>query len=226
MDRNNILGFILIFAILAGSFYLLKPSQDEIKKEQLLQDSIKNAANGIQPVQDSSQLSQSTPPQLTDSILQSQPFGVSSVGNEEIITLENELLIVNLTTKGGKVKSVELKNETNFDGSKLVLFDGEDNKFGLAFNTPSKAIETNDLYFQAQGSSFSVVNDESKSITFRLAYSADKYIDYIYTLSGNNYNLDLAIKAVGMHDVVDVKSKNILLNWETILTKNERNVKS
>src|SRR5690606_4192329 len=52
------------------------------------------------------------------------------------------------------------------------------------------------------------------------------YIDYIYTLSGNNYNLDLAIKAVGMNDIVDVKSKNILLNWETNLTKKERNVKS
>ena len=41
MDRNNLLGFILIFAILAGSFYLMKPSQDEIKKEQQLQDSLK-----------------------------------------------------------------------------------------------------------------------------------------------------------------------------------------
>lgn len=225
MDRNNILGFILIFGILAGSFYLLKPSQDEIKQEQQLQDSIKNAANGIQPVADSSQLTQSTP-QVADSVLKSQPFGVSSVGSEEIITLQNELLIVNLSTKGGKVKSVELKNETNFDGSKLVLFEGEENIFGLAFNTPAKAIQTSDLYFQAQGTSFSVVGEESKSVTFRLAYSADKYIDYIYTLSGNNYNLDLAIKAVGMNDVIDVKSKNILLNWETNLTKKERNVKS
>ncbi|MGV6945116.1 membrane protein insertase YidC [Sphingobacterium kyonggiense] len=225
MDRNNILGFVLIFGILIGSFYLLKPSEDEIKKEQQLQDSIKHAQNGTAPVADSMKTAQLVP-QTPDSVLLTQPFGAASVGQEQDLILENERLIVKLTNKGGRVKSVELKGEKNFDGTKVVLFDGNDNRFGLEFNIPGKAVKTNDLYFQAQGTGFSVTGKDSKSLTMRLSYAADKYIDYIYTLAGNDYNLKLDVKAVGLNDLMDVKSQTVLLNWQSTLLQKERNVKS
>ncbi|MFD1164502.1 membrane protein insertase YidC [Sphingobacterium daejeonense] len=225
MDRNNILGFVFIFAILAGSFWLMKPSQDEIKKEQQLQDSIKRAKDGLAPISDSLKAVNETP-KVADSVLLAQPFGAASVGTEQIVTIENELLKVNVSSKGGRVKSVELKGETNFDGSKLVLFDGDDNKFGLEFNIPGKAVKTNDLFFQAQGAGFTVAGQDAKSLTMRLSYAPDKYIDYIYTLAGNNYNVQFDIKTVGIGNLVDVSSKKMLLNWETTLKQKERNAKS
>ncbi|WP_099369669.1 membrane protein insertase YidC [Sphingobacterium sp. 1.A.5] len=225
MDRNNILGFVFIFAILAGSFWLMKPSQDEIKKEQQLQDSIKRAKDGLAPISDSLKAVKETP-KVADSVLLAQPFGAASVGTEQIVTIENELLKVNVSSKGGRVKSVELKGETNFDGSKLVLFDGDDNKFGLEFNIPGKAVKTNDLFFQAQGAEFTVAGQDAKSLTMRLSYAPDKYIDYIYTLAGNNYNVQFDIKTVGIGNLVDVSSKKMLLNWETTLKQKERNAKS
>ena len=225
MDRNNILGFVFIFAILAGSFWLMKPSQDEIKKEQQLQDSIKRAKDGLAPISDSLKAVKETP-KVADSVLLAQPFGAASVGTEQIVTIENELLKVNVSSKGGRVKSVELKGETNFDGSKLVLFDGDDNKFGLEFNIPGKAVKTNDLFFQAQGAGFTVAGQDAKSLTMRLSYAHDKYIDYIYTLAGNNYNVQFDIKTVGIGNLVDVSSKKMLLNWETTLKQKERNAKS
>ena len=226
MDRNNILGFIFIFAILAGSFYFLKPSDAEIKKEQQHQDSIKRAKDGLAPISDSLKTATTVTPAVADSVLLSQPFGAASVGSEQIVTLENELIKVNLTNKGGRVKSVELKGETNFDGSKLILFEGNDNRFGLEFNIPGKAVKTNDLFFQAQGASVSVAGQDSKSVTMRLSYAADKYIDYIYTLKGNDYNVQFDIKTVGIGSLVDVNSNKVLLNWETTLLQKERNVKS
>lgn len=226
MDRNNILGFIFIFAILAGSFYFLKPSDAEIKKEQQHQDSIKRAKDGLAPISDSLTAATTVTPAVADSVLLSQPFGAASVGSEQIVTLENELIKVNLTNKGGRVKSVELKGETNFDGSKLILFEGNDNRFGLEFNIPGKAVKTNDLFFQAQGASVSVAGQDSKSVTMRLSYAADKYIDYIYTLKGNDYNVQFDIKTVGIGSLVDVNSNKVLLNWETTLLQKERNVKS
>ncbi len=226
MDRNNILGFIFIFAILAGSFYFLKPSDAEIKKEQQHQDSIKRAKDGLAPISDSLKAATTVTPAVADSVLLSQPFGAASVGSEQIVTLENELIKVNLTNKGGRVKSVELKGETNFDGSKLILFEGNDNRFGLEFNIPGKAVKTNDLFFQAQGASVSVAGQDSKSVTMRLSYAADKYIDYIYTLKGNDYNVQFDIKTVGIGSLVDVNSNKVLLNWETTLLQKERNVKS
>ncbi len=226
MDRNNILGFIFIFAILAGSFYFLKPSDAEIKKEQQHQDSIKRAKEGLAPISDSLKAATTTTPAVPDSVLLSQPFGSASVGSEQIVTLENELLKVNVSNKGGRVKSVELKGETNFDGSKLILFEGDENRFGLEFNIPGKAVKTNDLFFQAQGASVSVAGQDAKSLTMRLSYAADKYIDYIYTLKGNDYNVQFDIKTVGIGSLVDVSSNKMLLNWETTLMQKERNVKS
>ncbi len=225
MDRNNIFGFILIFAILAGSFYIMKPSEDEIKKEKQLQDSLERVRNGVTTVSDSIKLTAAAPV-LADSVLLSQPFGAASVGEEKSITLENELIAVELTNKGGRVKKVHLKGETNYNGSDLILFDGDQNRFGLSFNIPGKAVNTNDLYFQSQDANVSVAGNDSKSVTLRLAYSADKYIDYIYTLAGNNYNLKLDVRAVGMKDLIDVKTKSILLNWETTLLQKEKNAKS
>lgn len=226
MDRNNILGFIFIFAILAGSFYFLKPSDAEIKKEQQHQDSIKRAKEGLAPISDSLKAATTTTPAVPDSVLLSQPFGSASVGSEQIVTLENELLKVNVSNKGGRVKSVELKGETNFDGSKLILFEGDENRFGLEFNIPGKAVKTNDLFFQAQGASVCVAGQDAKSLTMRLSYAADKYIDYIYTLKGNDYNVQFDIKTVGIGSLVDVSSNKMLLNWETTLMQKERNVKS
>jgi len=225
MDRNNIFGFILIFAILAGSFYIMKPSEDEIKKEKQLQDSLERVRNGVTNVIDSSKLTPAAPV-LADSVLLSQPFGAASVGEEKSITLENELIAVELTSKGGRVKKVHLKGETNYNGSALVLFDGDQNRFGLAFNIPGKAVNTNDLYFQSQDANVSVSGNDAKSVTLRLNYSADKYIDYIYSLAANDYNLKLDIRAVGMKDLIDVKTKSILLNWETTLLQKEKNAKS
>lgn len=225
MDRNNILGFILIFAILGGSFFLLKPSEDEIKKEQLHQDSIKRANEGLPPLSDSLKKA-NVQPAVSDSVLLTQPFGAASRGTDQIVSLENELIKVNVSSKGGRVKSVELKGETNFDGSNLILFDGDNNKFGLEFNVPGKAVKTNDLYFQAQGGNISVVGQDAKSLTMRLSYAPDKYIDYVYTLKGNDYNVQFDIKTVGISTLLDVNSKKALLNWETTLTQKERNVKS
>ena len=225
MDRNNILGLIFIFAIIAGSFYFIKPSETEVKREKQLQDSLELVKKGLSPQADSTKITQATPT-IPDSVRLAQPFGAASVGTDQNITLENELIAVEISNKGARVKKVELKNEKNYDGNKLILFDGEDNKFGLEFNVPGKAIKTNDLYFQAQGSGFTVQGKDAKSVTLRLNYSADKYIDYIYTLAGNDYNLKLDVNAVGMKDVMDVKSTSMLLNWETTLLQKERNLKS
>ncbi|MFD2742537.1 MULTISPECIES: membrane protein insertase YidC [Sphingobacterium] len=217
MDRNNIIGLILIFAIFAGSFYLMKPSEQEIKAEQARQDSTERAKQGLAPVKDSLQTIVAS--NEVDSAKLNEPFGASSVGSEELIKLENEKIIALVSTKGGRIKSVELKGQQNFDGNPLILFSGEHNSFGLEFNVPGKAVNTNDLYFKSQGAN-------EGSLTMRLNYSDSQYIDYIYSLESDSYNVGLAIETKGIHNTIDVKSKSIFLNWETILTQKEKNISS
>lgn len=221
MDRNTLIGLVLIFAIFAGSFYLMKPSEEEIKKEQILQDSIANAKNGIDTRVDTLQKTETLSSTATvDSAELSKPFGRARYGDEQIVTLENNVIIVEISSIGGRVKSVELKDETNFDGSPLFLLEEGNNKFGFLFNAAGQNINTNDLSFEVADN---VVSDAT---TLRLVYDNDNYIDYTYTLEEDSYNLALDVNAVGIQNLMGINQKSILLNWETTLTQKERNVKS
>ena len=216
MDRNNIIGLILIFVIFGGSFYLMKPSDAELKQEQALQDSLKNVREGVIVNKDT--LSTAANTLTLDSADLSKPFGAAKVGQEEIITLENDILVVQLTSKGGKVKSVHLKNETNFDETPLYLLEGNNNKFGFLFNANGQNINTNDLYF-------TVTNSNANNATLRLNYNNDQYLEYNYALS-EGHNVALQVNAVGIQNLLGVSTKSIILDWEATLLQKEQSIKS
>jgi YidC/Oxa1 family membrane protein insertase len=227
MDRNTLIGLILIFAILGGSFYLMKPSESEIKQEQRLQDSLKRVKAGLPPALDSVKNTAVKPALASpvDSADLKKPFGTAKYGDEKIITLENEKIIAKITSKGGRVKSVELKNEKNFDGSPLILFDGNHNRFGLLFNAAGQNISTNDLNFQSSDVDAVVNKGDSKSIKLRLNYNESQFIEYTYTLKGDDYNLGLDVNAVGLQHLIPQDQKTILLDWGAVLYQKEKNVK-
>ncbi|MEC3878610.1 membrane protein insertase YidC [Parapedobacter sp. 10938] len=230
MDRNTLTGLVLIFVIIAGSFYLLQPSDEEIKRERQLQDSLARARAGIENVTpnttDTTGTTLATTTPEIDSTVLNGPFGQAVAGSERIITLENEHIKAAISTKGGRIKSVELKDEKTYDGQPLMLFDGEHNKFGLFFSAAGKNIITNDLYFTTQGNDIQVTDQDSASVTFRLAYAADKYIDYIYSIRGGDHNIGFTIVTKGMQDVVAPTEKQLVLNWEAALTQKEKDMDS
>src|SRR6202012_959245 len=82
-----------------------------------------------------------------DPALLKQPFGIATVGTNKLVTLENNDIIVKLSTQGGKVESVELKNYKTYNKKPLILFEGEGNHFGLNFAAFSNSINTDKLYF-------------------------------------------------------------------------------
>lgn len=225
MDRNTLTGLVLIFVIIAGSFYLLQPSDEEIKRERQLQDSLARARGGIEKV-DIDTTALTTPTPELDSALLNSPFGRASIGEERLVTLENEHIKATVSTKGGRVKSVELKDEKTYDGRPLMLFDGEHNKFGLFFSAGGKNILTNELFFTTASNNIQVTGQDSATVTFRLAYAADKYIDYIYSIKGDDHNLGLTIVTKGMQDVVAPTESQLVLNWEAALSQKEKDMDS
>lgn len=236
-----------MFVIIGASVFLMKPSDEEIKKERELQAARQagqteqvdgsgaagaagagaaGGAAGAAGAAGSAGASGDAGALGLDSAQLAGPFGGALIGAEKLVTLENELIKVTLTTKGGRVKSVELKGEETFQGDPLRLFDGEHNKFGLFFFSAGKNIITNDLYFQALGDHGQVVAGDSASVTMRLHYSDQQYIDYIYTLRGDDYELGLTLITQGMQDVVAPTENKLVLNWETALFQKERDVKN
>jgi YidC/Oxa1 family membrane protein insertase len=198
--------------ILAGGVFFMRPSEAELKKEQQVQDSIKNA--GLKKPAATSQPNVE-PVKTVDTAALEGPFGGNITGTEQTTVLENENLKITFNNLGGKIQSVEVKNEKTYGGKPLVLFDGNQNKFGLNLNIGGKITNTNDLYFTA--------TKTGNGVTMRANYNADKYVDFIYSLPANGFNLDFNINLNGLNQVV--QGNNVSLNWETTLLQQEKDAK-
>jgi YidC/Oxa1 family membrane protein insertase len=222
MDRNTFTGLFLIMLILVGGFYLIKPSDDEMKKAQLERraDSVKKGlikSDSIKSTAAITKTDTAAQTQAVDSAVLKTAFGAATIGSQKLITLQNQAIKVQLSTLGGKVNSVELKKYKTFDKKPLILFDGNGNKFGATFSAGGKNINTNNLYFAPAGAA------TDTSVTLRLAYTPTQYIDYVYTLHSDGFKLGLTIKATGLDNVIS-NSGTLNLNWAASLHKQEKDM--
>ena len=157
MDRNSIIGLVLIVGILMTWSLMFKPSKkqeeallrrrdsienvqrlEQAKQQLRTQDSLKNKVAG--PSSDSA----------TNKALQEKlgSFASAAKDSNEFITIENNLVKIKLSAKGGRPYSAELKKYTRYDSLPVVLFNGDSTKFGLNFfSQNNRQISTNDLFF-------------------------------------------------------------------------------
>ncbi|WP_219226273.1 membrane protein insertase YidC [Pedobacter antarcticus] len=214
MDKNTFTGLFLIMIVLAGSFYFFKPSEAELKqeRERIALDSAKKAGTVTTPA---AAAAQTAVPAL-DSATLNGPFGANISGTEATSVLENNELKLTFSNKGGKIKSVELKNEKNYQGKPVVLFDGDKNEFGLTLVIGGKKVNTNDLYFTP------VLTE--RSMAMRANYSNDKFIEFVYDLQPESHNVGFNINLNGMNQVIQRDS--IALNWSTVLLQQEKSLKN
>jgi len=215
MDRNTFTGLFLIMIVLAGSFYFFKPSEAELKKEQqrITADSARKA--GVIPADITKPLPAAAP--VLDSVALKGPFGSNIAGTVTTSILENEKLKLTFTNKGGKILSVEVKDEKTYTGKPVILFQGDQNKFGLDLNIGGKIVSTNDLYFSTSKTS-------ATSVTMRATYGAGKYIEFLYDLKPNSNNIDFNINLNGLNQVI--QNNSLTLNWETVLLEQEKSIKN
>jgi YidC/Oxa1 family membrane protein insertase len=211
MDRNTFTGLFLIMIVLAGSFYFFKPSEVEIKKEQerIAADSAKTATTKAAPA---AVIPTANP--VLDSATLKGPFGNSITGTEAMSVLENDSLKISLSNKGGKIVSVQIKGQETYDGKPVIMFSGNQTKFGLNLNIGGKMVSTNDLFF--------VATKTASGVTMRANYLGDKFIEFIYDLKLNSRNVGMNINLNGMNKVI--QGNSVSLNWETTLLEQEKSV--
>ncbi len=151
-------------------------------------------------------------------------FSSSAQGQLDFITIENDLVKLKISNKGGRIYSAELKTFHTYDTMPLILFDGDSTVFGFQFFTfDNHAIKTNDLYFTPlTNNRHIVVNDKPVSVTMRLEVAEEKYIEYVYTLKPDDYMLDFDLNLKGMKDVMAGNLSALDLSWEMYMPQQER----
>ena len=225
MDRNTFTGLFLIAIILVGSFFFLKPNEEEVKKARQIEhlDSLKKAGALKKPAIASVKNDTTLKAAPVDSAALKAPFGASTIGSEKLITLENKDIRVKLSTRGGRIFNVELKNFKTFDKKPLILFDGSSNQFGFSFKAGNSTVNTNERYFTPTSADVKVAGTDSNSVTMRLSYSPTQYVDYVYTLGAAGFKVGYTVKLTGLDNVI-ANNKTITLNWTASLRKQEKDV--
>lgn len=256
MDKNTIIGIVLIFTILIGFSYLNKPSEEEIEAARKRQDSIAQveasrakeaeAQAQIREMEQEAQLEDATEP---DSSVVSKKasdqfgaFGQAASGEEQFITLENNLMKLTISNKGGKIYSVELKGYQTYDSLPLMLFEGDDNLFGFNFFSENRSIRTDDLYFEPSLNQEQIVvsgpevpigkegrlkfNEEhggqSQTLSMRLNAGNGRYIEYEYTLDYNSWLVGFNVKNVGLNELLSRNTNYLNFNWAFAAPRQER----
>ena len=251
-NKNTLIGFVLITAILFGWMYFMSPSKEQLAEQQRIQDSIRQARleqmaldslrqAEQQAVQmaamqaDSAQLADMdslSRAQLLQNTLRDKygVFAAASEGDEQTWTIENKLQRLTVTNKGGFLKQVELKDYKTYDSLPLISFDPETVKFDLSFFAQNRIVNTSQFYFQPymNGKPYSggdMTVGENDSIVFALRLPTDnasQYLEYIYTVRYDNYMMDFDVRTVGLKDVIATNADYMTIDWEVDLMKQEK----
>lgn len=243
MDKNTIIGLLLITAIIVAFTIYNRPSKEQIAEQKRLRDSIalveaqqaeiatelgsKQASTSLS---DDSVLGQGS--SLSDFFRAGTPYNeaindstsevtilANEPVNEEIVVLENDKIRLLLNTKGGKIQSVQLKEYLHYKGDSLYLFENDqESRFNLElFNRNSLRISTENEYFTP------IKSADGKTVIMRLQNSSEQYIDLVYTLPEDEYMLDFDIRISGMRNGLHPESlANFKLNWEQKVRQQEK----
>jgi len=204
MDKNTLVGFALIGAVVIGFSIYNRPSQEEMARAKHYQDSIQAIAQKEAAMQEQAAAQQS-PAHTIQADSTSLLYGASQ-GTEQLTTLENDLVKVTFTNKGGRVCTAMLKDYNGQDGKPLELFDEKDSGMNFAFEGKNENILTEDLYFQP-------TNVTDTTVTMRLTTNGAGYIDFDYKLLPNTYVVNFSIRANGMQNFFPAAANTVNINW-------------
>jgi len=231
MEKNHIIGFILIFATLLGWSILTAPSEEELAEHKRLQDSIAAAQ-----IVESEEVDPAKLPVAAEPIAQNDsmatlanqyaygPFAAAAAGSSETIVLENADTKISFDTKGGAITSVLLKNyksvsidaDRNEVKGELLLLNNPEDKFEYILpvsSLPGKSVKTSDLYFTP--------TKTGNKLSLR-ANVQGGYVEQVYTLSEEGYHIDYDVNMVGLGNIIDRSADVIMLDWKQRLNKLEK----
>lgn len=213
MDKNTITGLVLIGLLLIGFSWFSQPSKEQREAMQHYNDSIAaihQEENALKLKQQEA-LSQEVKSVKVDS---TSIFYSASEGEEQIITLENEVMKVMISTLGGRITSAQLKEYNDQEGKSLILFDKQDSQLNFNFYNVDEIIQTQNYFFTP-------VLKEDNKVTMRLVADEKSYIDFIYELKPQTYLIDFNIQAQGMQDKL-AATDYVDINWKEHARQHEQ----
>lgn len=212
MNKNTITAFVLMAVVLFG-FMAYQNHTMSIQQEEIrIQDSIA-AVNADKALKQQQAKAQKIEEEKNDTL---SPLFTARQGQPGTVVIENELIRVTLTNKGGQMQRVELKDSTykSREGGNVVLFDKGDQNMNIMMDGKDANIATSDFYFTPTDST-------ADGLTMSLPVAGGS-IDIIYSLKPQSYLLDMDIRANNLEGFFPSKTKSLDIEWKEDMKQQEK----
>lgn len=227
MDKNTLIGFLLIGVVLVAFSWFNRPTPEQIEAQRHYQDSIAKIeyAQQMDLVREAQREAfvkdslENLPDSVRASLLR-QDFGVFAnvmTGTETYTTLQNDVLELRVSNKGGRICYARLKEFDNYKGEPLVLFD--ENSSSLTFNlvtAASQVLSTDELYFT------SVKGDDPNQLIMRLQVENGRHLDFTYTLEPGSYRVGYRIQGTGLNGLLAPSTNALDIAWTQDIHQQEK----
>ena len=229
MDRNTIVGFVLIGIILMGWLYFQNqntpPKQDEKKTEQQLpKDSVKKTE---QPQVDTVKKTVQDTTQKTVPVSEKNGalFGKFETGEDKVAIVETDKYYAEFSTKGGSLIKFEVKGFKTWDGYPVQLLQlQKGGELNILFNsTEGKLINTKHLYFNSSYKAWDKINvrgNEEYKIVYELPIDSNgAKITKTFTFKNDSYmfGVEVGLENSGKY----ISNFEYQLAWENSLKLTE-----
>ena len=224
MDKNSVIGFVLIAAIFLGftvfenkraaKYAEVKAQQDSIALAQMPFDSSSVVSIG-ESSEGASVANNENDPVYKDSCLQAAS-DVNSV--PEMVVLENSKIRIQLTTKGAQPYSVKVKDYYNYDSTELYLFRPGQSEYSLRVYAGE--------YIKTSNFNFTVASASDSVVVMRLPFRNGGYIEQKYTLSEDSYLLKNSLSFVNMDEIIPRNVSAFDLDFSMTVPRMEKGYKN
>lgn len=235
MDKNTVIGLLLIFALFLGfSFY----QTNQVKKQraaqeaQMLEEMEKESAESAKTLSlDAQSDTDRTATPANPALTPAQRFSNAQVDDRGDYTVETSKALYRFSKKGGYLKEIQLKDVYRYtpkgaEKEPLVIYEGGSNAMAMKLMLRDQTeISTADCYFVANADEL-VVDGKHNKLSLRIYPNAGadsaqcqvldqkSYIEYLYTFSNDDYKFDYQINIVNMEPYLYPNRRSFTLQWD------------
>ncbi len=216
MDRNTIIGFVLLGLLLFVYLFTATKNNQLLERQRLREaDSlaaVKRVQEALHVVQDSVKVKVASGDSLTG-------FNKAIGGTEKLVVIENDLLKIVFSNKGGQPKEVVLKHFKLYDSSLVQVVDSSlANRLNYPINTGmNQTQQISDLYFS--DARIEKAADGTQTITYTLPTPGGLSVEHQYILHPDSYLVDWNLTSTGVNQLFS--QNNLNLEWHSEMKKTQ-----
>lgn len=211
-DLNSLIGFILLGGIMMWWMYTNQPTPEELEAQKNGTEQVEETT--IEPtiettdivVQNSDSLALIQAQQKLGAFAYSESLPSAK---DKTTTIENKLLKLVVSNKGGQIKEALIKKRVTYDSLPLYLMKDDNASFNISFATSdNRTLNTKDLYFEPTISK----SGENTVLSMKLKVSESQFLEYRYEMSPGKYMVGFNVRSQGLGSVLN-SSQNPQLDW-------------